>query len=327
MITMREIPLRALLRSYTLRGNATARRTPTPRATYRRAQFHLLPALIIVFAGLLATHGEEGHSFTVYSTGESYMGAGLFYGPGRLPDSVLFDVVIRNVAFTSAATFVTPFFNNGEAEPNVSGEIATSARPDGYFSDGVTPINENADVGPFDLSGTLFLVGIGGGGAHQGEQISVLLDGHTMIMTMDIVFDMGIGAAGIVAAPFYGTTGEAILPASIQTQMGFPGGIDRAGSLNAGDVLRGRLGDFNGNGMLDGAIVVTGNMPLTSVFMPGAPYALIRYFETDMPYAGEWIGELPGDPLLRQAVAEQSDHPLPSAESRSQHPIQSGGSQ
>lgn len=156
-------------------------------------------AYVILLGGWLLVSGAA--AFTVYSTTESYMGAGTFHGPGRLPDSVLFDVTIRNVAFTSAATFVTPFFNNGAQEPNVEGELATSSNPDGFFSDGKTAINENADVGPFDLNGTPFLVGIGAGGAHQGEQISVLLDGHTMIMTMDIVFDMGIGPAGVVAAP------------------------------------------------------------------------------------------------------------------------------
>ena len=264
--------------------------------------------------GLALALVAPASAFTVYSTTESYMGAGVFYGPGRLPDSVLFDVVIRNVAFTSASTFVTPFFNNGPEEPNVTGEIETTSSPDGYFSDGVTPINENADVGPFDLNGQPFLVGIGGGGAHHGEQISVLFDDNLMIMTMDIVFDMGIGPGGVVSAPFYGTTGEATLPPSIQTQMGFEGGIDYAGSLKAGDVLRGRLGDYNGNGLLDGAIAVTGNMPLDSVFMPGAPYALIRYFETDMPYDGEHIGKLPGDPEARARLIEAVEHAFPQAE-------------
>jgi hypothetical protein len=257
--------------------------------------------------------GGSAQAFTVHSTLRSYMGAGTFYGPGRLPNSVLFDVTIRNVAFTSAATFVTPFFNNGGQEPNVPGEVETSPTPDGYFSDGTTPINENAEVGPFLLNGTPVLVGIGGGGAHHGEQISVLLDRHTMIMTMDIVFDMGIGAAGVVSAPFYGTTQEVTIPPSIQTQLGIAGGIDRAGSLKSGDKIRGRLGDFNGDGMLDGAIVVSGNMPLNSVFMPGAPYALIRYFDTDMPYAGQLVGQLPGTAGERQADADRADHALPGA--------------
>ena len=255
-------------------------------------------------------------AFTVFSTKVSYMGAGTFYGPGRLPVSPLFDVTIHNVAFSSATTFVTPFFNNGGQEPNVPGEVATSDKPDGYFSDGKTPINENAEVGPFELNGTKVLVGIGGGGAHNGEQISVLLDKHTMIMTMDIVFDMGIGAAGVVAAPFYGTTQEATLPKSIQTQMGIAGGTDKAGPLKSGDKIRGRLGDFNNNGLLDGAIVVTGNMPLTSVFMPGAPYALIRYFETDMPYTGVMAGKLTGTVAERQKKADSTNYPFPTTEAK-----------
>jgi len=255
-------------------------------------------------------------AFTVHSTDKSYMGAGTFFGPGRLPDAALFDVTIRNVAFTSPTTFVTPYFNNGGKEPNVIGEKLTSTNPDGYFSDGKTGINENADVGPLTLNGTPFLVGIGGGGAHNGEQISVLLDDHTMIMTMDIVFDMGIGAAGVVAAPFYGTTKEVTLPFSIQTQMGFKGGIDKAGSLKSGDKIQGRLGDYNGNGLLDGAIVVSGNMPLHSIFMPGAPYAIIRYFETDMPYPGEWIGKLPGSTEQRQKSANLANYSFPTAEAK-----------
>lgn len=269
-----------------------------------------------VAIGCCGIFNYNASAFTVHSTGQSFMGAGTFYGPGRLSDSVLFDVTIRNVAFTSPTTFVTPYFNNGAKEPNVIGEKLTSTNPDGYFSDGVTGINENADVGPLTLNGTPFLVGIGGGGAHNGEQISVLLDDHTMIMTMDIVFDMGIGAAGVVSAPFYGTTKEVTLPLSIQTKMGFKGGIDKAGSLKSGDTIRGRLGDFNHNGLLDGAIVVAGNMPLHSIFMPGSPYAIIRYFETDMPYSGEWIGKLPGDMKTRQTEANVANYSFPAAEAK-----------
>jgi len=284
------------------------------------------PACAMLIGASLFASGTAG-AFTVFSIKDSYMGAGTFYGPGRLPASPLFDVTIHNVAFTSATTFVTPFFNNGGEEPNVQGEIATSDKPDGYFSDGKTPINENADVGPFELNGTKVLVGIGGGGAHQGEQLSVLLDRHTMIMTMDIVFDMGIGASGVVAASFYGTTQEATLPQSIQTQLGIEGGTDRAGPLKSGDKIHGRLGDFNSNGLLDGAIVVTGNMPLTSVFMPGAPYALIRYFETDMPYTGVLAGKLPGTAADRQKIADRANHPFPASEVRLLAQKSAGGNQ
>ena len=277
---------------------------------------HLKFSACAALAGISLLSGGSAGAFNVFSTKSRYMGAGTFYGPGKLPQSPLFDVTIHNVAFTSATTFVTPFFNNGALEPNVPGEVETSEHPDGYFSDGKTPINENADVGPFVLNGTKVLVGIGGGGAHLGEQISVLMDRHTMIMTMDIVFDMGIGAAGVVASPFYGTTQEATLPKSIQSQLGIEGGTDRAGDLKSGDKIHGRLGDFNNNGLLDGAIVVTGNMPLTSVFMPGAPFALIRYFETDMPYDGVMVGKLPGSSAERQKIADSATYAFPAAEAR-----------
>ena len=272
-------------------------------------------AVAALLGGSLLACGAAD-AFTVFSTKDSYMGAGTFYGPGKLPTSPLFDVTIHNVAFTTAATFVTPFYNNGAAEPNVPGEVATTDKPDGYLSDGKTPLNENAEVGPFVLNGTKILVGIGGGGGHRGEQISVLLDKHTMIMTMDIVFDMGIGEAGVVASPFYGTTKEATLPKSIQSQLGIEGGVDSAGPLKSGDKIHGQLGDSNGDGRLDGAIVVTGNMPLTSVFMPGAPFALIRYFDTDMPYNGQVVGKLPGTAAERQKQADKATYAFPAAEAK-----------
>jgi hypothetical protein len=249
-------------------------------------------------------------AFTVYSNHASFMKSGIFYGPGKLPDSAIFDITIRNVVFLSNGTFITPFVNGGKDGPHTAGEIATESDPNGMFSDGTTLINENADAGPFSLNGTVFLAGISDGGPHHGEQLALMHSG-TMIMTMDLVLDMGIGQAGIVKMPFYGTTGEVVIPLSLQTQMGLPGGIDRAGSLPSGTKLSGRLGDFNHDGFLDGAIVVAGNLPLTSIFMPGAPYALIRYFETDMPADGQRVGRLPGGPTDREAARAKADLRFP----------------
>jgi hypothetical protein len=109
--------------------------------------------------------------------------------------------------------------------------------------------------------------------------------------------------------------------------MGFPGGIDHAGSLKSGSKLHGRLGDFDGNGMLDGAIVVTGNMPLNSVFMPGSPYALIRYFDTDMPYDGELVGKLPGTLAQRNHTAAAATYQFPTAATSLVSPQNSGETQ
>jgi hypothetical protein len=198
----------------------------------------LLSALVVAALGVASSNAI---SYTVFSTDKSYMGAGTFFGPGKLADSKIFDVTIRNVMFSTEATFVTPFLNNGAEPPHTAAEQATVSEPNGLVSDGVTPINENADTAPFDLNGIAFLAVIAGGGPHGGEQISVINNG-TMIMTMDFVLDMGIGEAGVIKMPFYGTTGEVTVPLSLQTQMGLPGGIDRAGSLPSGTTIRDGLG-------------------------------------------------------------------------------------
>lgn len=256
---------------------------------------------LITLVPLLLAHFTQLPAATMYSTKLSFMGAGTFYGPGKINDSVLFDAQISNISFPSPLTFVTPLGNNGAVEPNICGERETRQSPTGLLSDNLTRINENVDVCSFEITGKRILVAVIDGGLHRGEQIAVALSGGEMLMTMDFALDLGIGPAGIIKMPFNGTTGEVVVPQSLQTQLKIPGGIDRAGSLKSGDKVRGRFGDFNHDGMLDGAIVVAGNIPLTSVFMPGAPYALIRYFETDIPYDGHTIGKLPGEqPLKRE---------------------------
>lgn len=231
---------------------------------------------------------------TMYSRKDSFMGAGTFYGPGRVPDSVLFDAQISGIGFSAPLNFVTPLANNGAEPPNVCGEAESGKTPTGLLSDGITRINENVDACAFDLNHARVLVAIIDGGPHQGQQVAVTTakDGKaTMTMTMDFAIDMGIGKAGVIKLQFYGTTGEVVVPTSLQTALGIGGGVDAAGSLKPGDKLQGRLGDYDHDGMLDGAIVVAGNIPLNSIFMPGAPYALIRYFETDVPYDGVLIGK------------------------------------
>lgn len=259
-------------------------------------------------AGLLASGGAS--AFTVFSDAKSLGGPGVFYGPGKLPQVPIFDVTIRNVTFANAGVFVTPYVNNGSEGPFTSGQLAMTKTPSGFMSDNLTTVNVNADTGPFDLNGMTMLAAIAGGSAHGGEQISVMYDG-VMIMTMDMGLDMGIGAAGVMKFPFYGTTDEVTVPYSLQTQMGLPGGIDRAGPLASGTKMRGRIGDSDGDGFIDGALVVAGNMPLDAIFMPGAPYLLIRNFQTDMPADGQIVGTLLGTPQMRLASRAQADLRFP----------------
>jgi len=226
---------------------------------------------------------------TMFSNEDSFMAAGTFYGPGSVEDSPLFGVVIRNIAFPSSLNFITPFINNGSAEPNICGENEVRKEATGLLSDGVTRINENVDVCSFEINGMNILVAIIDGGPHEGEQLAVTMENGQIVMTMDTALDLGVGESGIIRLPFYGTTGSAVVPQSIQTQLGIEGGIDRAGSVPSGTELKGRLGDYNNNGILDGAIVVAGNIPIDSLLLPGAPYAFIRYFETDLKYDGETL--------------------------------------
>ena len=119
---------------------------------------------IVAFAAACGLAGAAASAFTVYSNHASFMKAGTFFGPGKLPDSPMFDITIRNVIFLSDGTFVTPFRNGGKEGPHTEGEIATETAPNGMFSDGVTMINENADAGPFALKWTVFLAVIADGG-------------------------------------------------------------------------------------------------------------------------------------------------------------------
>jgi hypothetical protein len=253
----------------------------------------LMTRIFIAIIAVLAC--AAANAATMYSTKDSYMGAGTFYGPGKVKDMVLFDAQIHEIGLSAPVNFITPLSNNAGEEPNICGEKEIGKKATGFLSDGVTRINENIDVCAFMINSAKLLVAVIDGGPHGGQQVAVTTDGGgivTMTMTMDFAIDMGIGAAGIIKLEFYGTTGEVTLPYSLQTQLGIEGGMDAAGSLKPGDKIQGRLGDYNGDGMLDGAIVLAGNLPLNSVFMPGAPYALIRYFDTNVPYDGKVVGRL-----------------------------------
>jgi len=246
-------------------------------------------ALLIVLAVVLATAPVE--AYKMFSKSTTFKGAGTFYGPGNLPESPLFDVVIETITFASPTHMITPFFNNGGAAPNVCAQETFFKPPTGTLSDRVTRINENVNVCHWVLAGFPVLAAVVDGGVHAGEQLADLHEDGTMTMTMEFAFDLGEGR--VMKLPFNATTGTLKIPPSLQTQRGQPGGIDQAGPYKTGDTITGRLGDYDNDGLIDGAVVVVGNIPLESPFFPGAPYALIRYFVTDMPAKGVLVGRLP----------------------------------
>lgn len=230
-------------------------------------------------------------ALTLYSNEESYLGSGRFFGPGAYTEEqVLFPVVIRNMIFQTDRDFITPFENNGPAEPNIRAEEAFKGEVDGKLSNGWL-INENVDIYPAKVAGTDVIIAVVDNGPHNGRQVSVTEENGDVVMTMDLAMDLGVGEKGVVRLPFYGTTGSVEVPYSLQAQMGGKG-VDQAGELKSGTVLTGRIGDFNNDGWIDGSLVAAGNLPLDSPFYPGQPYALVRFFETDIRIDGSVFGNV-----------------------------------
>ena len=231
------------------------------------------------------TTGVPALGATLWSTDDSHLGPGLFFGPGAFTNPTpLFPAVIRDMAFHTDRDFVTPFFNNGASPPNVAdanGELLDGALADGSL------INENVTLGPFAIGGVTLMPYVANTGHFEGEQISVTSGDVTM--TMDLVLDLGIGPRGIIKLPFYGTTGVVTVPLSAQTAAGGTG-IDQAGPIKSGQTIAGRIGNFNADGFIDGTIVAVGVMPIDSPVYPGQPYALTRNFETDIAIDGQRMG-------------------------------------
>jgi hypothetical protein len=229
-------------------------------------------------------------AFTLWSDERTTGGGpGLFFGPGAWTQvEPLFPVVIRDMGFVNDVDFVTPFINNGGHGPATLGERELGLT-DGRISDG-SLINEHVDTGTFTVAGTRLLpVVVRSDGKFGGSQAAVSLVDGNVTMAMDLTIDLGIGPRGIIKIPFYGTTGTATVPPSLQTQNGGKG-EDQAGKLPSGTTIAGRVGDFNRDGYIDGTLVAVGVMPLTSPIYPGQPFAMVRNFETDIPVGGVVVG-------------------------------------
>lgn len=224
----------------------------------------------------------------LWSVPGSFLGTGYFFGPGAyMTPTPLFPVMIRNLAFTSQQNFVTPFWNNGAAEPNVKSE-KDFPPVDGLLSDG-TKINENVDLGTFTLAGVRFLPAVAEGGQYFGQQQAATAADGNVTMDMDLLLDLGIGEKGIIRIPFHGTTATLTIPEPLADAKGAPR-AKQAGLLKTGETISGRIGDFNNDGFIDGTLVAIGVMPLSSPVYPGQPFAMSRNFETDIPIEGAVYG-------------------------------------
>jgi len=240
---------------------------------------------------------------TLWSQPNSYLGTGFLYGPGAYAQPTpLFPVVIHNLAFTSDRDFTTPFWNNGGEPPNIRAEQAFPPI-DGRLSDD-TLINENVDLDVFTLAGTRFLPAVVQGGGFRGQQMAVTMQDGNLVMSMDLALDLGIGPRGVIRIPFYGTTGTVTVPKPLPVKTGDKAPA-QAGPLRSGETLSGRVGDFDGDGYIDGTLVAAGVMPADSPLFPGQPFVMSRNFETDIPFEGARMGS---PPATNRAYGKPEDY-------------------
>lgn len=231
-------------------------------------------------------------AFTLTSSQDTFNGTGKFLGPGSFKgDQALFEMQLKNLAFTNSSDFIVPYLNNSSQLPNVCAEYDIEEKPDGKLSDG-TAFNENADMCLANIAGTDMHIAVVNRGALQGQIHCLILADSEILVTMNIAFDLGIGDKGVIHMPFYGTTGKVEIPYSLQTQLGMPGGTDSAGAHASGTWLQGRVGDFDEDSFIDGTLVSVGNIPLDSPVFPGQPYAMVRHFVLDIPLQGYWMGNV-----------------------------------
>ena len=262
--------------------NGAVGRGRASRGLAYRGHGPLLLMLACLTGPALAADGQ--HVFTLHG--------GHFFGPGPIvPDTPLPDGSIRGIAFDLA---------------KLEG-VAAFAEGGKTLSDGKTVANANIDAGALQIGGkqdeikgenkgktegkTFWLYAVAGG-PNGGRERYRFDANYNMVWTVDIGLDPGFAEGIVRVNGFELTTGTRKVPLSLQSAVGKPGGYDKAGSLPSGTMLVGRVGDFDANGLMDGTIVATANVPMQADLLPGAPVANKRGFSTDIPIAPLFAMEL-----------------------------------
>jgi len=260
------------------------------------------PFAMALFASMMSA--TPAGAYTLWSTSATYLGTGEFHGPGASErNPPLFATVIRNIMFLNARDFVVPFASSATSQPGFCGSRSLPAHERGRLSDG-SRINTNIETCATVIGGMRVFPATIGGGLYMGEDMSAISDDGNITMAMDLAMDLGAARHAVIKMQFYATTGEVTVPLSSQTQAGGHG-VDQAGIYQSGLRLRGRVGDFNHDGWIDGTLVAAGVMPLDSPLYPGQPYVMVRHFETDIPVDGEWSSNVAA--LRHSAIAAPSD--------------------
>ncbi len=237
----------------------------------------LISTIFVPFVMILSavSHGE---TYTIEVTGRH------LYGPGPFPDQKLKTAWIRNLNLEGFLVGKVEGSNNLGEKPNVSGEELQGRTVDGKLSDG-TLINEDIDMsnavimnGQFNL-----LLAAVYGGPNKGDTYFYLDEDYNWWIKDDIAIDPGFPAGIVKLNDFTFSTRPRIIPSSLQSELGYPGGTNQIGSITAGRIATGHLGDDDSDGYLDGVFNAIGRFPLQAIFLPGAPFVQLFEFKSDIP--------------------------------------------
>lgn len=232
----------------------------------------------------------ESSAYTVWSTSGPHADSGRLLeleSPTPVPLGAL---VIRGLSFITANDLQTFFTNGGGRTPSVCGP--QEQRPHaGKLSDG-TRVNENVDVCALTTGNRRLIAAVTEEGDQQGNAfIHITPDGNWML-SLTLSLDSGDGT--VMRMPLYATTGTvAVPPALARSVAGNPSQFAPPEVFD-GTTLKGRAGDFDGDGWWDGILVASGTLPPDAQGRPGTPFVLYRYFRTDIPVVGINSGNIKG---------------------------------
>jgi hypothetical protein len=221
--------------------------------------------------------------------------------------------LLTNLILDSRLSGKLELFNNGIAEPNLSGEAEIFGTYRGGMLSNGLPFNEHADGGVVDFGqGALrMLVTVASGGPNKGGEKYHLDERLNWRLKTDLALDPGYPEGLVISQNLDISSGALRVGPSRQTEAGLPGGFDYADSLPTNALIIGALGDSDDDGFLDGRIVGASRVPLKFIFVPGAPIVMSRTIVSDIPVTPKVSGilELAGVANLTLVLKEPNPKP------------------
>lgn len=234
------------------------------------------------YTAILSVCAAQGASaYSLWSTNDRRDGTGELHLTRE--SAKLGELRVRNLLLVGPSAWVIPFNNNGAAAPNVCAAPKASTDPQ------APRVNENVDSCPTVLRDGELSMLVVDGGRHQGHQLATISPSGEIAMSADIVLRLADRPAARVS--LFATSAETDVPPQLRAQAGEV--ARRLPWMAAGPgKLRGRIGDFDGNGWVDGTVIAIGTLPEGAESSATLQYLLIRHFETDLPVTGVLSGDV-----------------------------------